>query len=162
VSSVLTITMCRISLLPRIACSLSSVGKIENSDPQSDPQKRQSLHDLGGLRRSPRVCKSLKNLRVQVVTAEVSITHGRIRFPDKWRFAVNRREQGLVRRPTTWTCFAVTSFQSGEPSRSTTSKPLPLKSGSGHSLRSHQRGGGRSLSTPCKTSLSPLVYPPTG
>ena len=37
--------------------------KAEKPDPQSDPQNAQVLYDFGGLRRSPRVCKSLKNLK---------------------------------------------------------------------------------------------------
>jgi hypothetical protein len=40
-----------------------SVGKIENSDPQTD--KSAVFHDLSGLRRSPRASKSLKNLKRQ-------------------------------------------------------------------------------------------------
>ena len=44
--------------------------KEQISDPQSDPQKRVVLDYFGGLRRRPRVCRSLKNIKRQAVTAE--------------------------------------------------------------------------------------------
>jgi hypothetical protein len=48
------------------------------------------LHDFGGLRRSPRVCKSLKNLRVQL-----SRQRSRVRAPSS--SPSFQKTQGMIR-----------------------------------------------------------------
>jgi hypothetical protein len=72
-------------------------------DPQSNPQNARS-HDFSGLRRSPRVCKSLKNLRAQdchsgsraMVRGKVMIGLGRVRNDRRSNRQVDTVPEGSI------------------------------------------------------------------